>query len=244
MNSSHIYFGERVSGYDIPVLNEREVRASAGILFLFSLTSFLHAWLIGDFNPIKVFVTVFMLDFIVRVFINPKYSPTLLLGRLFVSHQDVEYVGAAQKRFAWALGLALSVVMFALVVVGDVIGPINLFLCLTCLTLLFFESAFGICIGCRLYGLFYRSKVSHCSGGICEARKKETIQQFSSLQLLILSFSAVLVIGGSVAFLWWPSDILPIFADRKLEPNKDCDVPEWAEKIGHGDMYRLHHGCL
>ena len=27
-------FGETVEGYDIPVLNEREIRASAGILFL------------------------------------------------------------------------------------------------------------------------------------------------------------------------------------------------------------------
>ena len=28
-------FGETVAGYNIPVLNEREIRASAGILFLF-----------------------------------------------------------------------------------------------------------------------------------------------------------------------------------------------------------------
>ena len=30
-------FGEDVEGYDIPVLNEREIRASAGILFLVGL---------------------------------------------------------------------------------------------------------------------------------------------------------------------------------------------------------------
>ena len=29
-----IQFGENVEGYNIPVLNEREIRASAGILFL------------------------------------------------------------------------------------------------------------------------------------------------------------------------------------------------------------------
>jgi hypothetical protein len=27
-------FGEKVHGYDIPVFNEREIRAAAGILFL------------------------------------------------------------------------------------------------------------------------------------------------------------------------------------------------------------------
>ena len=32
----NIKFGETVKGYDIPVLNEREVRAAAGILFIFT----------------------------------------------------------------------------------------------------------------------------------------------------------------------------------------------------------------
>ncbi len=35
--SKTIQFGEIVEGYNIPVLNEREVRASAGILFLFKI---------------------------------------------------------------------------------------------------------------------------------------------------------------------------------------------------------------
>ena len=30
-------FGETVSGYEVPVLNEREVRAAAGILLVLSL---------------------------------------------------------------------------------------------------------------------------------------------------------------------------------------------------------------
>ncbi|MCP4459597.1 MAG: DUF4395 domain-containing protein, partial [Cytophagales bacterium] len=33
-----IKFGEDVEGYDIPVLNEREIRATAGILFLMMFT--------------------------------------------------------------------------------------------------------------------------------------------------------------------------------------------------------------
>lgn len=32
--SSVFQFGERVEGYTIPVLNEREIRAAAGMLFL------------------------------------------------------------------------------------------------------------------------------------------------------------------------------------------------------------------
>jgi hypothetical protein len=36
-------FGETVKGYKIPVLNEREIRASAGILFLFMFIAILIA---------------------------------------------------------------------------------------------------------------------------------------------------------------------------------------------------------
>lgn len=37
-----IKFGENVEGYNIPVLNEREIRASAGILFLVIFIVTLH----------------------------------------------------------------------------------------------------------------------------------------------------------------------------------------------------------
>jgi hypothetical protein len=42
-------FGESVAEYDIKVLNEREVRAGAGILFALALIAFLNAWLVGNF---------------------------------------------------------------------------------------------------------------------------------------------------------------------------------------------------
>ena len=35
-------FGETVEGYNIPVLNEREIRASAGILYFFTATAKFH----------------------------------------------------------------------------------------------------------------------------------------------------------------------------------------------------------
>lgn len=69
-----IAFGERIDGYDIPVLNEREVRASAGILFFLALIAFMNAWLVGDFRFTRVFVVAFLIDFSVRIFINPKYG--------------------------------------------------------------------------------------------------------------------------------------------------------------------------
>jgi hypothetical protein len=48
-----IKFGETVEGYDIPVLNEREIRAAAGILFLATFLSLMFILFNGNFVPIK-----------------------------------------------------------------------------------------------------------------------------------------------------------------------------------------------
>ncbi len=122
-------FGESVSGYDRLVLNEREARAGAGLLFLFAFLSFLYAYNTMDFRFTKIFITFFMIDFIIRVLINPKFSPSLIAGRLFIKHQQSEYVSATPKRFAWSIGLVLSVVMFVLVVILEVMAPIKIAIC-------------------------------------------------------------------------------------------------------------------
>ena len=100
-----IKFGEDVDGYEIPVLNEREIRAAAGILFVFAFLSVLLAIMKGNFVLLKYFILGFLVDFIIRLFISPKFSPTLIIGRLIVRRQVPEYVGAAQKKFAWVTAL-------------------------------------------------------------------------------------------------------------------------------------------
>src|SRR5580765_7139149 len=107
-----IQFGENVEGYNIRVLNEREVRASAGILFLATFISLMLIMFKNNFLPIKYVITLFLTDFIIRVFLNPKFSPTLIIGRLIVRNQIPESVGAKQKKFAWKIGVALSATMF------------------------------------------------------------------------------------------------------------------------------------
>ena len=183
----HIYFGETVDGYTIPVLNEREARAGAGILFAFGMISFLNAFLTHSFSFTKIFITFFMVDFIIRVLINPKYSPSLILGRIFIQNQTPEYVGAPQKRFAWSIGLILSIIMFFLVVVFEIITPIKIVICVLCLVLLFSETAFGICLGCIIYHYVYNKSPNYCPGNVCEMRKKEEIQKISTLQIVILT---------------------------------------------------------
>ena len=98
-------FGERVEGYDILVLNEREIRAAAGLLFLVIFLALMLILFNNDFLLAKYAITLFMTDFIIRVFVSPRFSPSLIIGRLIVSKQVPEYVGAQQKKFAWTIGV-------------------------------------------------------------------------------------------------------------------------------------------
>ena len=106
--SKIIQFGETVEGYDIPVLNEREIRAGAGILFVLMFVAILTAILKQDFTLLKYAVTIFLTDILIRVLINPRYAPSLILGRWIVRKQTPEYVGAQQKKFAWIIGIVLA----------------------------------------------------------------------------------------------------------------------------------------
>ena len=123
--SSFIQFGENVEGYEIPVLNEREIRAGAGILFVLMFVAILVAILKSDFTLLKYAVTIFLTDILIRVLINPRFAPSLILGRLAVRNQTPEYVGAAQKKFAWVIGIVLATIMFALQVVVNSFSPIT-----------------------------------------------------------------------------------------------------------------------
>jgi len=179
------YFGEQKDGFPVRVLNERELRAGAGILFVFAMISLMNVILIGNFYVIKLFIIIFIIDFIVRIFINPKFAPSLIMGRMAVSGQRPEYVGAPQKRFAWILGLIMALFMFFVTVLGTAPIVLSCLVCFVCLVLLFFESAFGICVGCKIYNLFNKEKAQFCPGGVCEVFKKEEIQKISIVQVII-----------------------------------------------------------
>jgi hypothetical protein len=213
--SNLIQFGEHVEGYTIPVLNEREVRAAAGILFLATFISLMLIMFKNDFLLIKYVITMFLLDFIIRVFVNPKFSPTLIMARLIVRNQVPEYVGAKQKKFAWIIGVMLSATMFIFMVLVNSYSPITGIICLICLVFLFFESAFGICLGCKFYSLFYKEKAQYCPGEVCDAKSKQDIQKTSWLQLFIVFvFIAIIFLTGYLfnnQFSKKPYDLFGIF---------------------------------
>lgn len=179
-------FGEDVNGYSIPVLNEREIRAAAGILFLMMFISILEVLYKGNFAWLKYAVVIFLADILIRVLVSPRFAPSLIIGRLIVRNQTPEYVGAKQKLFAWVIGVTLALTMFILLVVVNSYSPITGLICLICLIFLFFEAAFGICLGCKIYPLFNKGKVQYCPGEVCEIKDRQAIQKTTWVQLFIV----------------------------------------------------------
>jgi hypothetical protein len=243
-------FGEQLDGYNVKVLNERAVRASAGVLFAFAIVSFMNAWLVGNFQPTRVFVVAFLVDFTIRIFINPRYAPSLIIGQWFVSKQQPEYVGAPQKRFAWAIGFVLGLTMLYLVVINNIIGPINLIVCASCLVLLFFESAFGICLGCKVYNLFNKDKAQLCPGGACEAMPARGAGARLGQGVIVAAFAGLV----GLAAVWvarndphatsFQAVVAPI-VQAPLDPAEveRCKVPEFAKAMGHEEKWKLHNNC-
>jgi hypothetical protein len=187
-------FGETVEGYNIPVLNEREIRASAGILYFFMFMAWMLVIFKENFFMIKLVNTIFLIDFVIRMFISPKYSPSLIIGRWFVGKQTPEYVGAAPKKFAWTIGLVLATIIFLLLVVLNSTSIITGIICHVCLIFLFFEAVFGICLGCKFYPLFHKEKTQYCPGEVCEVKAKQEIQKTSLLQKgVVIGFFAFVI---------------------------------------------------
>ncbi len=157
-----------------PVLNERAVRAGAGMMFVLGMFAFFHAFYLDNFLFLQIFVVVFFFFFFMKTVIGTRFSPISQVAQLAVKNQTPEYVGAIQKRFAWSIGLVLAATMIILLFGFEVRGPINLAICAVCLLFMFLETSFGVCVGCKIYGLLITWGVLKepeyrpaCPGNVC-----------------------------------------------------------------------------
>lgn len=236
-------FGEYHPDYAVKVLNEREARAGAGILLFFGMIAFLTAFLTGDFTLTRIAILAFGIDFFLRVVINPRYAPSLVIGRFMVRNQVPEYTGAPQKRFAWALGLAIAVVMGIWMIGFNLIGPVAILGCLACILLLFFETAFGICIGCMIYNAIWPGMAQLCPGGACDVRQREPIQQLGWGQFASVAGVVAVVAVAAPHLAAIPAPAMP---GRSANAASDdaCTPPAFAVAMGHEEMWRRHNGCM
>lgn len=178
MKNSILSFGEMNPEGTFKIVDERVWRASAGIMLFLGIIAVINAFILQRYIVVPFVSGFLMMNFIIGIFINPKFSPTVVLGKIATYNQSPLPIGAIQKKFAWSLGLGLSTVIFVLsfFLLKDVnyFEPVC-FLCMICLLLLYLETAFGICVGCKLYYLFINMGwlkkpeiTPNCMGDSCE----------------------------------------------------------------------------
>lgn len=176
--------GLKIHGHpaDYPVMDERTVRAAAGIMLAVGAFSFANAALAKQFIFLQAFVIIFFMEFAIRLFLNPDYAPIYALGKFLVRKQTPEWVGAIQKKFAWYLGIIMAGAMLIIAVIMGVRGAIPFSICSVCMFLLWAESALGICIGCKMYNFiidkgWLKPKVkAACPGNACSIDLSKDIE--------------------------------------------------------------------
>ena len=155
-------------------VDENEVRAAAGLTMVIGAVAFAYAYFAKQYVPLQVAASLFFVEFLVRVAAGLRYSPIGLVARAMTRRREAEWVSAKPKRFAWTLGLAMSLPMVVMTNIG-VRGMVPRTICLTCLSLMWLESVLGLCLGCKLYALLVRHDwtardpaVEACAQGECE----------------------------------------------------------------------------
>jgi hypothetical protein len=193
-------YGVHVPGYDVTVINEREARAASGILFMLGMIVIFVGIGYNHIIVARVYLAFMFIDFTARM-MSPNYSPSLLLGKFIVRNQTPDYTGGLQKRFAWTLGWFISLPMMWWFVIHWDITFYKVLVCVLCLTLMFLEAAFSICVGCKIYKFITKEDPQHCPGGVCEIKQKDPIQIFNPMQKVIAIVTFVGLLGGIYLFL-------------------------------------------
>jgi len=142
--------------FSCPISGEQRdnttVRVVAGFVFVIAGAALAVAVLVSA--PTAAIITGFLaLDFIIRAFIKPKYSPVATLARGTVSGLNLtrKMVDNAPKVFAARIGVLFSVVTTILYAVNLLYaGTVILVILLICASL---ESFLSFCLGCWMYSL-------------------------------------------------------------------------------------------
>jgi len=107
-------------------VNETEIRIATGITLVLWLLSLCLVLLKAEYDIPLIFVSLMVTDFILKVFISPKLSIFGMFVRLFLKKWTEVWVGAVQKRFAWSIGIILSVlVLYCILLLGRYITPME-----------------------------------------------------------------------------------------------------------------------
>ena len=152
------------------------MRAAAGTTMVLAALAFAYAYFEHRYWGLQVVSAFFVVEFLVRVTSGISYSPVGRLAGWMTRRQAPEWVSAKPKRFAWTLGLVMAGSM-AVITNAGIRGWLPRSICLVCLTLMWLESALGLCLGCEIHGLLVRrgwvskdEAYEICAHGACDVR--------------------------------------------------------------------------
>lgn len=140
-----------------PISNEKVnasiVRITAGSVFTVTLLSLIYS---------KWLILIILVDFCIRGFIDKKYSLFVkfahFLGKIF--KVGCIWIDEAPKIFAAKLGFVLCLLILISALLNFNLLTLSLYYVL--LLCSFLESAFGFCVGCKIYTiwLLFKAKIN------------------------------------------------------------------------------------
>lgn len=164
------------------VFNENQVRAAAGLTLALGAVAFAYAALGKVYGPIQTVTTLFFVEFLIRVTWGITRSPLGMVAGWMTRRETPHWVSAKPKRFAWSLGVVMSLAMMIITNIG-IRGPLPLTICLICLTLMWLEAVLGLCLGCEIrrhlvrLGWMQPDKDSEiCANGACTVQPQSQPQ--------------------------------------------------------------------
>jgi hypothetical protein len=135
--------------------------------------AFCYAYFRREYIPLQATASFFFVEFLTRVTLGIRYSPVGVVSRALMHNRPPEWVSAKPKRFAWSIGLAIAFAM-TIITNSGIRGWLPRSMCLLCLTMMWLESALGLCLGCKLHGFLVRhgwaaedEEFEICADGSC-----------------------------------------------------------------------------
>jgi hypothetical protein len=147
--------GKRAVPIRPALVDETAVRAAAGLTMVIGAVAFAYAYFAKQYVPLQVVSSLFFVEFLARTTTGLRYSPIGVIAGAMTRGQPPAWVSAQPKRFAWTLGRGMALAMTVITNSG-LRGYLPRTMCLICLTLMWMESALGLCLGCKIHGLLAR----------------------------------------------------------------------------------------
>ena len=177
---------DAISETEVVYINERALRARAGLMFLIPVILLFIRLDHGDHNELIVnaingsivareyshtfaygLIFFVMYEMIAPMFVATAHlSITSMLGVLFTKKQQPIYQPMRPKIFAWSVGLILAV-LCQIYLYFTVMQSIAFYFLATCLLFMWLETACGICAGCYVYNILVRLGVIKDTCDVC-----------------------------------------------------------------------------